>query len=84
MTRRTGLQIAFGAVLRAARKAAELSQEELAHRSGIHRTFVSQIERGVKSPTLLTMERLASALKVPLPELIEKALATTTRKERAS
>ena len=39
-----------------------ISQEELASRAGVHRTYVSQIERGLKSPTLNIILRLARAL----------------------
>ena len=43
---------------------ASLSQEELADAANIHRTYVSQIERGLKSPTLLVLVKLAAALKM--------------------
>jgi transcriptional regulator with XRE-family HTH domain len=39
-----------------------MSQEELADRATIHRTYVSQLERGLKSPTLAIMFKLAKAL----------------------
>ena len=39
-----------------------LSQEELAERAGIHRTYVSQLERGIKSPTLAVLMKVAKAL----------------------
>ena len=41
-----------------------LSQEELADLAGIHRTYVSQIERGLKSPTLAILFKISEALKV--------------------
>lgn len=44
------------------RKAIHLSQEELAAIAGIHRTYVSQIERGLKSPTLPVLFKIAAAL----------------------
>jgi transcriptional regulator with XRE-family HTH domain len=53
---------AFGKVIAGLRKDALLSQEELAERACIHRTYVSQIERGLKSPTLVLLFRLAHAL----------------------
>ena len=43
---------------------ASLSQEDLADAAGIHRTYVSQIERGLKSPTLHVFIKIARALNV--------------------
>lgn len=54
--------VAFGKVIAALRQAAHLSQEELADRAAIHRTYVSQVERGLKSPTIVVLIRLAQAL----------------------
>jgi transcriptional regulator with XRE-family HTH domain len=59
-----------GANIRRLRKARGLSQEELAHRAEMHRTFVSQIERAVKSPTLETLDKIARGLDVPLTEIV--------------
>jgi transcriptional regulator with XRE-family HTH domain len=59
-----------GANIRQLRKAQGLSQEELAHRAEMHRTFVSQIERAVKSPTLETLDKIAKALDVPLTKIV--------------
>jgi transcriptional regulator with XRE-family HTH domain len=53
---------AFGAAVRARREELELSQEELGFRSGLDRTYVSGIERGVRNPTLKSVGRLAKAL----------------------
>lgn len=50
-----------------------ITQEELAFRSGLHRTFISMIERGTKSPTFDSMELIADALGVKLSELIARA-----------
>jgi len=47
------------------------SQEELADQAGLHRTYVSGIERCVRNPTLLILERLAKALKVSLGTLVD-------------
>lgn len=46
------------------------SQEELADQAGLHRTYVSGIERRVRNPTILVLERLAKALKVPASDLL--------------
>ncbi len=52
----------FGAVVRELREKAGLSQEELAFRCEIDRTYISTIERGKKSVTLKTLLRLGAAL----------------------
>jgi transcriptional regulator with XRE-family HTH domain len=46
------------------------SQEELADQAGLHRTYVSGIERKVRNPTVLILERLAKALKVSASDLV--------------
>lgn len=46
------------------------SQEDYADRAGIHRTFVSDIERGARNPTILVVEKLARALKVAASDLV--------------
>ncbi len=53
---------AFGEALRARREGLSLSQEELAFRSEVHRTYISELERGIKNPSLTTLEKLATAL----------------------
>ena len=53
-----------GRELRKAREAAGLSQEQLAFKAGVHRTYVSMLERDKKSPTLAVLFRLCAALGV--------------------
>ena len=48
-----------------------ISQEELAFRAGLHRTYVSGVERGVRNPTVLIVGRLAKALEVEPPVLLQ-------------
>ncbi len=57
--------VILGDVLRQFRKAQQLSQETLAYESGVNRTHLSHLERGVKQPSVSTLYRLAHALKVP-------------------
>lgn len=59
----------FGAAVRARRRELAWSQEELADRATLDRTYVSGIERGVRNPSLLTQQRLADALGVELSRL---------------
>jgi transcriptional regulator with XRE-family HTH domain len=59
----------FGAAVKARREAAGVTQEDLAHRAGIHRTYLSDCERGTRNLSLVNVERLAKALTVSLSEL---------------
>ena len=49
-----------------------LSQEELAFESGLHRTYVSGVERGVRNPTVVIIEKIAVALNIDPSKLIER------------
>jgi transcriptional regulator with XRE-family HTH domain len=49
------------------------SQEDLAFESGLHRTYVSGIERGVRNPTLLILDKLAKSLDVAPAELVVRS-----------
>ena len=62
-----------GRNLKRIRKERGWSQEELAFESGLHRTYISGIERGVRNPTLRTMSILASALDVKPSQLLKAA-----------
>lgn len=53
------------------RKEAGMSQEAFADHAGIHRTYISDIERGVRNPTIVVIERLARALKVRPGRLLD-------------
>ena len=62
----------FGMVIRARRKAAGMSQMELACSAGVSSSFVSQIENGLRGPTLNTIAGLAEALGVKISDLLEE------------
>jgi transcriptional regulator with XRE-family HTH domain len=62
---------ALGSRVRALREAVGLTQERLAHNSGIDRTYVSGIERGARNPSLKTIARLADALGVRVGQLFD-------------
>ncbi len=62
---------AFGKHLRKLREERSLSQEELANRSGIAFSQIGRFERGVRSPTLSTLESLANGLGVKPKELLD-------------
>lgn len=61
---------AFGEKLLAARKKSGLTQEALGHLSSVHRTEISQLELGHRSPRLDTVIKLAGALEIEPCELI--------------
>jgi transcriptional regulator with XRE-family HTH domain len=68
---RTDPRAAFGERLRNLRKVAGLSQEELAERAGLHRTYVGGVERGERNVSLVNILKLARALKVAPSALFE-------------
>jgi transcriptional regulator with XRE-family HTH domain len=68
----TSPNAAFGKIIVGLRQAARLSQEELAERADIHRTYVSQIERGLKSPTIVMLLRLSKALQTTPSKLMRQ------------
>jgi len=63
------IRASFGRRLRVLRLERGMSQEELAFRSGLHRTYVSSTERGARNVSLLNIEKLAKALKVSISDL---------------
>jgi len=56
------IPLAFGRVLRRQRALRDLTQETLALKSGVDRSYLSQLERGVRQPTLTTLCKLADTL----------------------
>lgn len=62
----------LSANVRGFRYAKRLSQEELAERCGLHRTYIGSVERGERNVTLSTLETLALALDVSIIELLSK------------
>lgn len=61
---------AFGIQLRKMRQDLNLSQEELAYKAEVHRTYISLLERGKKTPSLEVIFKLSRALEKSPPELI--------------
>lgn len=62
----------LGERIRSFRKRKGLSQEELAHRATFSTSFISDIERGIKSPTMESMYKITTALDISLEELFIK------------
>ena len=61
---------AFGVAVRARREELGLSQEELGFKAGLHRTYVGDVERGERNPTLEVVGKLAGALETEPRELL--------------
>jgi transcriptional regulator with XRE-family HTH domain len=62
---------AFGETIRQLRNSKGLSQEALAFSSELDRSYISQVECGVKSPTITTVFKIASALQVPVSVIMQ-------------
>ena len=60
----------LGSNLRKRRLEMSWSQEELAEQANIHRTYVSDLERGSRNPTISVLEKLAKALRVNVADLL--------------
>lgn len=61
-----------GKRLRSYRTGQGLSQEKLAERAGLHPTYIGQVERGEKNLTIESLEKITSALDVPMANVFEK------------
>ncbi|MCB9800567.1 MAG: helix-turn-helix transcriptional regulator [Pseudomonadales bacterium] len=64
------IRIQFGKHLRQLREAKGWTQEELADKAGMHFTYIGQIERGLRNPSLINLERLARALGINAGKLL--------------
>lgn len=62
----------FGNTVRMRRVELNLSQEDFAERSGLHRTYISDLERGKRNVSLANVEKLAKALNLSLSELMKR------------
>lgn len=69
-TKRASLKVHFGLTLRRARETLKLSQEVLAEKAGLHRTYIGQVERGERNISIDNMERLAEAVGMELWEML--------------
>lgn len=81
--RRTPRQ-AFGARIKQLRAECGYTQEELADRIGVFRTYMSRIETGVGNPTLDMIHALADSLHVPVASLFEPAAANLEARVRSA
>jgi transcriptional regulator with XRE-family HTH domain len=68
---RVGVERAFGQVIRKLRKdKLGISQAELEKRTGLDRTFISDLERGIQGPGIRTLYRVAKGLEIPAWEIV--------------
>lgn len=70
MTRIESTMITFGRNVQSARQALGISQEELADRAGLHRTYIGMVERAERSISLQNAKKIADALNVTLDILL--------------
>ena len=62
----------FGYAVKIRREELALTQEDLADKASIHRTYLSDVERGTRNVSLINIERIASALSLPVSELFRQ------------
>lgn len=60
----------------------EINQEDFATDSGFDRGYISGIERGVRNPSILVLERIAKALGVDVTDLLDEAMAANFAEKR--
>ncbi len=65
------IRIAFGQRVRLLRKRGNLSQEQLAFKSGLDRTYIGGVERGERNISIINIEKIARALDVPSKDLLD-------------
>ena len=61
----------LGLNLKRLREEQGFSQESFADHCGLHRTYISGIERGVRNPTVIILDKIAKALRVPAGQLLD-------------
>lgn len=70
---RQAVLTAVGAAIASRRHKSGLSQEQLAERSGLHRTYIGAVERGIRNPTVTTLAHLALGLSCRASDLLDEA-----------
>jgi transcriptional regulator with XRE-family HTH domain len=73
VAQRSHAHAALGQAIRDFRGRQRISQEDLAHRAGMHRTYLGGIERGERNPSYTNLLRVAEALEIDAWELIRRA-----------
>lgn len=74
MTRIESIMITFGRNIQKERRAQNISQEELAYRAGLHRTYIGMVERAERSISLQNAKKIADALNIKIDTLLDNEL----------
>jgi len=68
------IRIRFGRAIRRIREEQGINQEEAAERCGLHRTYYSGIERGVRNVSIVNIGKIAKGLKASLPDIFKRLM----------
>lgn len=71
MSRKRNIRHVFGQNLRRYRRVLGISQEDLAEKAGLHRTYIGSVERGERNVSIDNMERLAMAVDATIQQLLQ-------------
>lgn len=71
LTAMTDVKIALGRVIKQLRQRRGLTQDELAGKATLHRTYVSDVERGVRNLSIISLHQISAALETPLSEIFK-------------
>lgn len=77
------ISLTFGKRVKSLRTAKKLSQEKLAELSGLHSTYIGQIERGEKSPTIESIYKISEGLNISLSDFFKNVDCKTNEKTYA-
>jgi DNA-binding XRE family transcriptional regulator len=80
----TELRRRLGRTLKQLRRERGITQQELANKAGLHRTYLSDMERGSRNPSLTSLERVAAALDFSLSEVFKHAEQTDADRPTAT
>jgi CheY-like chemotaxis protein len=75
------LKTLLGTAIKSGRSQLGISQEELGYRAGLHRTYISDLERGARNPSIESIEKLARALQISVSMLFEQATGANRAKQ---
>jgi transcriptional regulator with XRE-family HTH domain len=83
-TKSKDIQAEFGRAVRRLRTQRNISQEQLAHESGLDRSYIGGVERGERNPSLRALEKIALGLRINMAELFAERSNQIARKGRRS